>query len=210
MTRDNTKTWQNVTPKGMPEWIRINAIDVSSRDKGTAYVAATMYQFDDFRPYLYKTTDYGKTWKKIDSGIPPGAFTRVVREDPVRPGLLYAGTETGLYISFDDGASWRPFQRNLPVVPITDLTVKNGDLVVATQGRSFWILDDLEPLRLWNDKSRVGAGPPLPSAPRRADSDRSPGRGGAEASAGRQEHAQRRSDRLLAQRQADRENENRD
>ena len=158
VTRDNTKTWQNVTPKGMPEWIRINAIDVSSRDKGTAYVAATMYQFDDFRPYLYKTTDYGKTWKKIDSGIPAGAFTRVVREDPVRPGLLYAGTETGLYVSFDDGASWQPLQLNLPVVPITDLAVKNGDLVVATQGRSFWILDDLDSLRGWN---REIAGEPV-------------------------------------------------
>ncbi|MGH9441937.1 MAG: WD40/YVTN/BNR-like repeat-containing protein [Thermoanaerobaculia bacterium] len=152
VTRDNTKTWQDVTPKGMPEWIRINAIDVSAREKGTAYVAATMYQFDDFRPYLYKTADYGKTWKRIDAGIPADAFTRVVREDPVRQGLLYAGTEKGLYISFDDGASWQPFQSNLPVVPITDLAVKNGDLVVATQGRSFWILDDLEPLRLWSGK----------------------------------------------------------
>jgi photosystem II stability/assembly factor-like uncharacterized protein len=152
VSRDNAKTWQNVTPKGLPEWARINSMDVSSVDKGTAYVAATMYQFDDFRPYLYKTTDYGKTWKKIDSGIPTGAFTRVIREDPVRRGLLYAGTETGLYVSFDDGASWLPFQRNLPVVPVTDLVVKNGDLVVATQGRSFWILDDLGPLRRWSDQ----------------------------------------------------------
>jgi len=157
VTRDDTKTWQNVTPPGMPEWIRINAIDVSARKKGTAYVAATMYQFDDFRPYLYKTSDYGKTWKKIDTGIPTGAFTRVVREDPEREGLLYCGTETGLYVSFDDGASWQPFQRNLPVVPVTDLTVKNGDLVVATQGRSFWILDDLEPIRQWSDKIAADA-----------------------------------------------------
>jgi photosystem II stability/assembly factor-like uncharacterized protein len=157
ITRDDTKTWQNVTPTGMPEWIRINAIDVSARKKGTAYVAATMYQFDDFRPYLYKTTDYGKTWKKIDNGIPTGAFTRVVREDPEREGLLYCGTETGLYVSFDDGASWQPFQRNLPVVPITDLTVKNGDLVVATQGRSFWILDNLDPIRQWSDKIAADA-----------------------------------------------------
>ncbi len=166
VTRDDAKTWQDVTPKGMPEWIRINAIDVSSRDKGTAYVAGTMYQFDDDRPYLYKTTDYGRTWKKIDSGIPAGAFTRVVREDPVRAGLLYAGTETGLYVSFDDGASWQPFQRNLPVVPITDLTVKKDDLVVATQGRSFWILDDLGSLRRWNDKiaeEPVYLFPPRPS-----------------------------------------------
>ena len=114
VTRDDGKTWQNVTPKGMPEWIQINAIDASPRDKGTAYVAATMYKWDDFRPYLYKTSDYGKTWTKIVNGIPDGAFTRVVREDPVRQGLLYAGTELGLYVSFDDGASWQPFQRNLP------------------------------------------------------------------------------------------------
>ena len=150
VTRDNGKTWQNVTPKGIPEWIQINAIDASPRDKGTAYVAATMYKLDDFRPYLYKTADYGKTWTKIVNGIPDGAFTRVIREDPERKGLLYAGTETGLYVSFDDGSSWQPFQRNLPVVPVTDLAVKNGDLVVATQGRAFWILDDLTPLRQWN------------------------------------------------------------
>jgi hypothetical protein len=108
-----------------------------------------MYQHDDYRPYLYKTSDYGKTWTKIVNGIPDTAFTRVVREDPGRRGLLYAGTETGLYLSFDDGMNWQPFQRNLPVVPVTDLTVKHEDLVVATQGRAFWILDDLTPLRQW-------------------------------------------------------------
>lgn len=150
LTRDNGKTWQNVTPKGIPEWIRINAIDVSPHDKATAYVAATMYQFDDFRPYLYKTNDYGKTWTKIVAGIPDNAFTRVVREDSGRRGLLYAGTETGLYVSWDDGVSWQAFQRNLPIVPITDMVVKHEDLVVATQGRAFWILDDLTPLRQWN------------------------------------------------------------
>ncbi len=151
VTRDDGKTWQNVTPKGIPEWIQINSIDASAREKGTAYVAATMYKLDDFRPYLYRTADYGKTWTKIDNGIPEGAFTRVIREDPVREGLLYAGTETGLYVSFDDGGSWQPFQRNLPATPITDLAVKNDDLVVATQGRAFWILDDLSPLRGWNE-----------------------------------------------------------
>ncbi|MEP6993040.1 MAG: glycosyl hydrolase [Acidobacteriota bacterium] len=150
VTRDDGKTWQNVTPKGIPEWIQINAIDASPRDKGAAYVAATMYKLDDFRPYLYKTKDYGKTWTKIVNGIPDGVFTRVIREDPKREGLLYAGTETGLYISFDDGANWQPFQRNLPATPITDLAVKNDDLVVATQGRAFWILDDLTPLRQWS------------------------------------------------------------
>jgi hypothetical protein len=151
VTRDNGKTWQNVTPKGIPEWIQINSIDASPLAPGAAYVAATLYKSDDFRPYLYKTSDYGKTWIKIVNGIPDGTFTRVLREDPVRKGLLYAGTETGLYVSFDDGASWQAFQRNLPVTPVTDLAVKHGDLVVATQGRSFWILDDLTPLRLWEE-----------------------------------------------------------
>jgi len=151
LTRDGGKNWQNVTPKGIPEWIRINSLDVSRSEKGTCYVAATMYQFDDFHPYLYKTADYGKTWRKIVNGIPENAFTRVIREDPEQRGLLYAGTEFGLYVSFDDGASWQPFQFNLPVVPITDMTVKEGDLIVATQGRSFWILDDLTPVRQYKD-----------------------------------------------------------
>jgi hypothetical protein len=125
-----------------------------------------MYKSDDFRPYLYRTSDYGKTWTKIVTGIPDGAFTRVIREDPVRKGLLYAGTETGLYVSFDDGANWQPFQRNLPATPITDLAVKNNDLVVATQGRAFWILDDLTPLRQWNEtvsRSAAYLFPPRPT-----------------------------------------------
>ena len=165
LTRDGGATWQNVTPKGSPEWIQVNSIELSPHDKATAYVAATRYKFDDLHPYLYKTTDYGKTWTRIDAGIPDGAFTRVVREDPVRRGLLFAGTETGLYLSLDDGTSWRPFQRNLPVVPITDLAVKNGDLVVATQGRSFWILDDLTPLRLWDDRLATSAAHLFPPRP---------------------------------------------
>ncbi len=166
LTRNDGKTWQNVTPKGLPEWIQVNSIELSPHDKATAYVAATRYKFDDDRPYLYKTNDYGTTWTKITNGIPDGAFTRVIREDPVRRGLLFAGTETGLYVSLDDGASWRPFQRNLPAVPITDLAIKDGDLVVATQGRSFWILDDLTPLRLWEDPveaSDVHLFPPRPT-----------------------------------------------
>jgi photosystem II stability/assembly factor-like uncharacterized protein len=152
VTRDDGKTWKNVTPAGLPEWIQINALETSPRDKATAYVAATMYKWDDLRPYMYKTTDYGATWTKIVNGLPANAFTRVVREDPGRKGLLYCGTEAGLFVSFDDGASWQAFQRNLPPVPITDLAVKNGDLVVATQGRSFWILDDLSPLHQWGGR----------------------------------------------------------
>ena len=166
LTRDDGKTWKNVTPAGFPEWIQVNAIDASPHDGATAYVAATRYKFDDYRPYVYRTKDFGQSWKRIDAGIPDGAFTRVVREDPVRKGLLYAGTETGLYVSFDDGGSWQPFQRNLPHVPITDMEVKGGDLVVATQGRAFWILDDLTPLRLWSEK--VAAAPVFLFPPRPA------------------------------------------
>ena len=137
------QTWENVTPKGMPEWMMINSVEPSVYDAGTMYFAGTKYKTGDFAPYLYKTSDYGKTWKKITNGIPAEHFTRVVREDPKRKGLLYAGTETGMYISFDDGANWKPFQLNLPIVPITDLALKDNNLIVATQGRSLWIIDDL-------------------------------------------------------------------
>src|SRR4029453_12484922 len=147
ITRDGGKNWSTVTPPGsiMPEWIQINSIDASPHDAGTAYVAATMYKWDDNRPYLYKTTDYGRNWTKITNGIPDTAFTRVIREDPNKRGLLYAGTETGMYVSFDNGANWQSFQFNLPIVPITDLAVhkRERELVAATQGRSFWIFDDL-------------------------------------------------------------------
>ena len=147
VTRDGGKNWTNVTPGKdiMPEWIQINSLEASPFDPATAYVAATMYKYDDYKPYLYKTSDYGKTWRKITNGIPDGAFTRVVREDPNKRGLLYAGTETGLYVSFDDGANWQTMQFNLPVVPITDLAIhkRERELVAATQGRSFWIFDDL-------------------------------------------------------------------
>ncbi len=143
VSKDGGANWENVTPAGMPEWNMINSIEPSAFDEGTCYVAATKYKLGDFAPYLYKTTDYGKTWKKITNGINKEHFTRVVREDPKRRGLLYAGTETGMYISFDDGANWSPFQMNLPIVPITDLAIKDNNLIVATQGRSLWILDDL-------------------------------------------------------------------
>ena len=143
VTQDGGKTWNNVTPKGMPEWMMINSIEPSAFDAGTCYVAGTKYKTGDFAPYLYKTTDYGKTWNKITEGIHPEHFTRVLREDPKRKGLLYAGTETGMYISFDDGKDWKPFQMNLPVVPITDITIKDNNLIVATQGRSLWMIDDL-------------------------------------------------------------------
>jgi photosystem II stability/assembly factor-like uncharacterized protein len=148
LTRDGGKSWSNVTPpaKLMPEWIQINSIEADPRNEGGLYVAATMYKHDDFRPYIFKTSNLGKNWVKITKGIKETHFTRVVRTDPKRAGLLYAGTERGIYISFDDGANWQSFQRNLPVVPITDLALKDDDLVVATQGRSYWILDDLTSL----------------------------------------------------------------
>ncbi len=155
LTRNGGKNWLNVTPKGMPEWIQINSIEASAHDPATAYIAATMYKSDDFRPYIYKTNDYGKTWTKIVDGIGENAFTRVVREDPHVPGLLYAGTETGVYVSFDDGHKWQSLQLNLPVVPITDIAVhkRERDLIVATQGRSFWVLDDLGVIEQWKGQA---------------------------------------------------------
>jgi hypothetical protein len=134
----------------MPEWMMINSIEPSAFDAGTCYVAGTKYKTGDFTPYLYKTSDYGKTWKNITNGIHPEHFTRVLREDPKQKGLLYAGTETGMYISFNDGENWQPFQLNLPIVPITDLAVKDNNLIVATQGRSLWIIDDLTVLHQLN------------------------------------------------------------
>ena len=164
----------------MPEWIQINSIDASPHDAGTLYVAGTMYKWDDNRPYLYRTSDYGKTWKKITTGIPDAAFTRVIREDPNKRGLLYAGTETGMYVSFDNGERWQSLQLNLPVVPITDLAVHKRDkeLVVATQGRSFWILDDLPVLHELMDSGGFNsAGETRLFKPK--ESYRMPGGGGA-------------------------------
>ncbi|HUZ00115.1 MAG TPA: glycosyl hydrolase [Thermomicrobiaceae bacterium] len=147
VSRDNGASWQNVTPSDLPAWSLVSVIEVSPHAAGTAYVAATRYKLDEYRPYLFKTTDYGQSWRRIDGAFPSGEITRTVREDPVRQGLLYTGTETGVYVSFDDGGSWQRVQSNLPVCPIHDLIVKDSDLVVATHGRSFWILDDLSPLR---------------------------------------------------------------
>ncbi|MFK5982048.1 MAG: glycosyl hydrolase [Flavobacteriaceae bacterium] len=143
ISRNGGESWENVTPKGMPEWMMINSIEPSVYDEGTCYIAGTKYKTGDFAPYLYKTNDYGKTWKKITNGIPSEHFTRVLREDPKKKGFLYVGTETGLYVSYNDGANWESLQLNLPIVPITDLKVKDNNLIVATQGRSLWILDDL-------------------------------------------------------------------
>ncbi|NDQ56558.1 MAG: glycosyl hydrolase [Acidipila sp.] len=151
VSRDGGKNWTNVTPKEMPEWSMVSILDASPHDAGTAYVAVDRHKFDDLTPFIYKTHDFGKTWTKITTGIAENTFVRAVREDPKRKALLYAGTETGIYVSFDDGARWQPLQLNLPTTPIHDLVVKEGDLAVATHGRSFWILDDLSPLRQMSD-----------------------------------------------------------
>ena len=152
LTRDGGKNWANVTPKDLADWSRISLIDASPHDAGTAYIAVDRHQLDDYSPYVYKTSDYGKTWTKITNGIARDTFVRAVREDPKRRGLLYAGTEKGVYVSFNDGADWRSLQLNLPTTPVHDLVVKNDDLVLATHGRSFWILDDVSPLRQFSNQ----------------------------------------------------------
>jgi photosystem II stability/assembly factor-like uncharacterized protein len=151
ITRDEGKNWTNITPKDLPEWSRISQIEASPFDAGTAYVAVDRHQNDDLRPYIYKTTDYGQSWTKLTNGIPEGSFMRAVREDPKKRGLLYAGTENGIYVSFNDGADWRQLKLNLPTTPVHDLVIKDNDLVVATHGRAFWILDDVSPLRQFTD-----------------------------------------------------------
>ena len=147
ISQDGGETWRNITPPDLPEWALVSIIEPSPHDPATAYVAANRYKLDDFHPYLYKTNDYGATWTKITTGIAENDFTRAIREDPVRRGLLYAGTETGVHVSFDDGEHWQSLRLNLPAVPIHDLVIKDTDLVAATHGRSFWILDDITPLR---------------------------------------------------------------
>lgn len=151
ITRDGGGSWTEVTPKGIGEAI-INSIEVSPHDPATAYVVATRYKFNDHKPMIFRTTDYGARWRAIAKGIPDGAFVRVVREDSVAKGLLYAGTETGMFVSFDDGKAWQPLQMNLPAVPVTDIKVHGNDLVLSTQGRAFWILDDISPLRQLSDE----------------------------------------------------------
>lgn len=142
ITRDGGKTWENITPAGLPESL-IQSIEVSPHEKGTAYIAATRYKFNDFQSMSYKTTDYGKTWTNINTGIDKDDFVKVIREDKQKKGLLYAGSERGFYVSFDGGQEWNKFQLNLPVVPVTDIAIADNDLVISTAGRSFWILDDL-------------------------------------------------------------------
>jgi photosystem II stability/assembly factor-like uncharacterized protein len=154
LSHDGGKSWQRLTVPGLPDMGTICTIELSPHAPGKAYLAVTRYKLDDMRPYLFKTSDHGATWQTITAGLPADDFTRVVREDPGRPGLLYAGTELGVYVSFDDGASWQSLQRNLPVAPVYDLAVKDGDLVAATHGRSFWVLDDVALLHQLGDAVR--------------------------------------------------------
>ena len=147
VTRDHGANWTDITPADLPKFSRVSIIDESSHRAGTIFVAANRYQVDDREPYVFRTTDYGATWTKIIDGIAPGHFARAVREDPEREGLLFLGTEHGVYASWDDGDHWMPLQQNLPDTPIRDLVVKDGDVVLGTHGRGFWILDDIQPLR---------------------------------------------------------------
>ncbi len=152
LSHDGGATWSDITPKALGDFTRVSSIEPSHFVRGTAYVAANRYQLEDMAPYIWKTTDYGRSWTRIDSGLPSEEFVRVVREDPMRKGLLYAGTERGVWVSFDDGAHWKSLRRNLPIVPVHDLAIKDGDLIAATHGRGFWILDDVSPLRQMNDQ----------------------------------------------------------
>jgi photosystem II stability/assembly factor-like uncharacterized protein len=151
LTRDGGQHWENVTPKAMPDWGTVSMIEASSHDAGTAYLAVERHKSDDFSPYIFKTTDFGKTWAKLVAGLPANNYVHAVRVDPRRPNLLFAGTEQGVYVSFNDGAQWQSLQLNLPPAPVNDLVIKNTDLVVATHGRSFWILDNITPLEQYED-----------------------------------------------------------
>ncbi|MGH9543246.1 MAG: WD40/YVTN/BNR-like repeat-containing protein [Terriglobales bacterium] len=147
ITQDGGQHWSNVTPSGLPAWSKISLIDASRLDPATAYAAVDRHRLDDFKPYIYRTHDFGRTWQAVVAGIPDDDYVHAVRADPERKGLLYAGTEKGVFVSFDDGSHWQPLQLNLPVTSIRDLVVHDNDLIVATHGRSFWILDDVTPLR---------------------------------------------------------------
>jgi photosystem II stability/assembly factor-like uncharacterized protein len=152
LTRDGGKTWNNVTPSGLSDWSKISIIEASHFAAGAAYAAVDRHRLNDLGPYIYRTHDFGKSWTRINNGIPSGAYVRSVREDPVKKGLLFTGTELGVYFSINDGDSWQPLQLNLPVSPVHDLVIKDNDLVIATHGRAFWILDDISPLRQLTDQ----------------------------------------------------------
>ncbi|MGH9490691.1 MAG: WD40/YVTN/BNR-like repeat-containing protein, partial [Terriglobales bacterium] len=147
LTRDGGAHWSNVTPQGLPVWSKISLIEASHFHPGTAYAAVDRHRVNDFRPYIYRTTDFGHSWQEISTGIPRDYYVHAVREDPVRPGLLFAGTERGIFVSFNDGGNWQSLQLNLPVSSVRDMAIHDNDLIVATHGRAFWVLDDITLLR---------------------------------------------------------------
>ena len=161
VSRDNGVTWKNVTPKGLPEWMRWSIIDAGQHDAGTAWAAGNRYQMDDFTPYLYRTTDYGVTWTKITSGIPADYFTRAIREDLHRPGMVYAATERGVFVSYNSGDNWQSLQKNLPPVPVSDMMLRDDDLAISTHGRAFWVMENLTPLRWAPEQERAANAPYL-------------------------------------------------
>ena len=161
--KDAGETWTDVTPPDLPYRTMVHTLEISPHDPATCYLACTKYKLDDYNPYLFKTNDYGQTWTAITNGIRENDFTRVLREDPAKRGLLYVGTETGMYVSFNDGEQWHPMGGNLPVVPIYDMQRKNDDLVVATHGRAFWILDDITFLHEHVDEGAVKLFSPAPT-----------------------------------------------
>ncbi len=166
VSRDNGVSWKNVTPKGLPEWMRWSIIEASPHAPGTAWVAGNRYQMDDFTPYLYRTTDYGVTWTKITDGITAGHFTRAIREDLHRPGMVYAATERGVWVSYNGGGTWESLQKNLPPVPVSDMMLRDDDLAISTHGRAFWVMENLTPLRWAPEQAKADAAPylykPLP------------------------------------------------
>ena len=164
LTRDGGKTWQNVTPRGLPDWSRVAQIDASPAAAGTAYAAVDRHRMDELRPHVFVTHDFGKTWREANAGLPEDAWVGVVRQDPVKADLLFAGTSRGVYVSFDDGGSWQPLQLNLPTSGVNDLTIHGNDLIAATQGRALWVLDDYTPLRHVDPQSLAAGAVLIPPA----------------------------------------------
>ena len=197
LTQDDGKTWTNVTPRELNAWSKVVMIEASHFDANEAYAAVDRHRLEDNEPYIYRTRDAGKTWQKITNGLPAGVYMQTVKEDPKRRGLLVAGTELGVFVSFNDGDEWQPLQLNLPPVSMRDLAFHDDDLIVATHGRGFWVLDDISALRQAADVAAGGraslqaGGRDHPAAGnRRWDAD-------AEGRAGGRESADRRGDRLL-------------
>lgn len=172
VTRDEGRTWTDVTPSSLADWSQVAAIDASATDPGTATIAVDRHRLDDRDPYVWRTRDFGKTWTRIDEGLPQGAYVNVVREDPQRPGLLYAGTRAGVHVSVDEGKTWTSLQRNLPRTSVNDIVVKGNDVVVATQGRAIWVLDDVTPLRQLGADGRLSLAAPAPAVRMRDNENR--------------------------------------